>query len=447
MDRRDARALQQMMLLMANQRLAEERRTQWRWRFWEQWWYDWCNDPAGTEESPILKGVWWLFSAPWKLVVAAADASAQLILFLITLVPPSILFSSIHLCERAVSGAVGLLAVAFNHLIHAGQLLVGVGGRGADACYQRRLHEEDFDDDRLRQRGKARKKSRPLRPTDPAETVSMPAAAPAPSPAVAESTPCRGRHSTSTKPATKATRLPAPVEACCGADVSRTGGKGVAPAGGGGMPRGQKHGKRAHPPSHVEATSGHARPVAGTAGRGLVEQKAPAASPKSGKPSQRAGGRSARANAPAPAAVPASPVVGGALVEVEKVSASHVESAAPVADAVLHRDGAQGALASGGARVAETERGPPHNVDEPAHTDDEANGTDDEPTATLPARALTANQQDSRLCVICIERERSHIFLPCYHYCVCAMCVAEFKLPAACPMCRITAKAVHRVYD
>ena len=77
MDRREARAIQAMMLMLAKERMAADRRSHW-WRFWDRWWYDWSHDPAGAEESAVLNWVYWIFSLPWKIVVEGFDAQGVL---------------------------------------------------------------------------------------------------------------------------------------------------------------------------------------------------------------------------------------------------------------------------------------------------------------------------------------------------------------------------------
>eukprot|EP00797_Seminavis_robusta_P027799 Sro526_g160420.1 protein ligase RNF26 (138) ;mRNA; r:36813-37226 len=51
-------------------------------------------------------------------------------------------------------------------------------------------------------------------------------------------------------------------------------------------------------------------------------------------------------------------------------------------------------------------------------------------------------------CVICGERNRTHLFDPCGHLCVCQSCANQVmrNIPSNCPICRVTAFKTIRVY-
>ena len=51
----------------------------------------------------------------------------------------------------------------------------------------------------------------------------------------------------------------------------------------------------------------------------------------------------------------------------------------------------------------------------------------------------------TRSCVICMQHQRTHTYLPCMHRCVCAECADRWA--AACPLCRESATGCARVYD
>ena len=53
-----------------------------------------------------------------------------------------------------------------------------------------------------------------------------------------------------------------------------------------------------------------------------------------------------------------------------------------------------------------------------------------------------AEGDDETLCVVCIDAERTHLFLPCGHRCVCFGCS---NLPI-CPICRTVATGTLRVF-
>ena len=46
-----------------------------------------------------------------------------------------------------------------------------------------------------------------------------------------------------------------------------------------------------------------------------------------------------------------------------------------------------------------------------------------------------AQQQEQRLCVVCQEKDKSVVLLPCRHLCLCEVCSAHDDL-AHCPLCR-----------
>ncbi len=62
-------------------------------------------------------------------------------------------------------------------------------------------------------------------------------------------------------------------------------------------------------------------------------------------------------------------------------------------------------------------------------------------------------------CVVCLERPKTHIILPCGHKCLCAQCAADEYAPeedgwsrvgkskTVCPMCREPVAHVQRVWD
>jgi len=51
--------------------------------------------------------------------------------------------------------------------------------------------------------------------------------------------------------------------------------------------------------------------------------------------------------------------------------------------------------------------------------------------------------------VVCMEQEKTHIFIPCGHKCVCKACadVVMKDVGAKCPLCRKKASQVYRVFD
>ena len=58
-------------------------------------------------------------------------------------------------------------------------------------------------------------------------------------------------------------------------------------------------------------------------------------------------------------------------------------------------------------------------------------------------------REEQALCIVCLERARSHVLLPCGHKCLCAVCAASIMATAGhtCPVCRDTIVHVHRVFE
>ena len=70
------------------------------------------------------------------------------------------------------------------------------------------------------------------------------------------------------------------------------------------------------------------------------------------------------------------------------------------------------------------------------------------------APGAVGTEQHQRLCVICMDEGKSHLFTACGHKCVCAMCAARIRAVAAaaetgatCPVCRVVSTTIVRVYD
>lgn len=68
------------------------------------------------------------------------------------------------------------------------------------------------------------------------------------------------------------------------------------------------------------------------------------------------------------------------------------------------------------------------------------------PTETPPQREITAPAPSapSSECVICLERAREMVFIPCGHRCTCTECCKNVK---TCPMCRVTIASYIKVFD
>jgi len=55
-------------------------------------------------------------------------------------------------------------------------------------------------------------------------------------------------------------------------------------------------------------------------------------------------------------------------------------------------------------------------------------------------------QRESRLCVVCIDQERTNVVIPCGHFCLCEFCTEQLPKPIKCPVCRGGAREIVRVY-
>ena len=52
--------------------------------------------------------------------------------------------------------------------------------------------------------------------------------------------------------------------------------------------------------------------------------------------------------------------------------------------------------------------------------------------------ALLQSQIEEHLCVVCQEREKKVLLLPCKHLCMCQQCSNQIgKGDAMCPLCRV----------
>jgi hypothetical protein len=52
---------------------------------------------------------------------------------------------------------------------------------------------------------------------------------------------------------------------------------------------------------------------------------------------------------------------------------------------------------------------------------------------------------DEDLCAICMDREKTHIVIPCGHECLCGPC-SEVVTDKECPVCRQECSGVFRVF-
>ncbi len=63
-----------------------------------------------------------------------------------------------------------------------------------------------------------------------------------------------------------------------------------------------------------------------------------------------------------------------------------------------------------------------------------------------PREDLTEEENEDRLCVICLVNERNTTVLPCRHMCMCDECAQELrKQTHKCPICRIHVRLLLRI--
>ena len=106
------------------------------------------------------------------------------------------------------------------------------------------------------------------------------------------------------------------------------------------------------------------------------------------------------------------------------------------------------------ADLAEMER-------QPKHDDDEDGDDDDDPEAAAAAAAAAtaaieteteAEDKEEALarkrpqCVVCLDGEPAHAFVPCGHVVLCSGCAAQYPVALGCPVCRAEATALIKVY-
>ena len=82
-------------------------------------------------------------------------------------------------------------------------------------------------------------------------------------------------------------------------------------------------------------------------------------------------------------------------------------------------------------------------------------GTEDENdhcTSTMTKKGNTPmtpgdELDDSALCIVCMDEQKSHVMIPCGHICVCESCKALFDRDhALCPICRLEVQSVIKIF-
>jgi len=72
--------------------------------------------------------------------------------------------------------------------------------------------------------------------------------------------------------------------------------------------------------------------------------------------------------------------------------------------------------------------------------------------AAAPLATESRDCEDARLCVVCLEHEASHAFIPCGHLIVCQGCSKKYELDiqrnkrVKCPLCRVSTMCLARIY-
>jgi len=62
------------------------------------------------------------------------------------------------------------------------------------------------------------------------------------------------------------------------------------------------------------------------------------------------------------------------------------------------------------------------------------------------ARPSASAEDESSLCVICLDQPRCFVLVPCGHLCICGACTSKLGGESLCPICRGPVEAVHKVY-
>ena len=84
---------------------------------------------SAPPRSQLLQGVWWLFSFPWTIFELGIDAVARGTLFMLALLPPSVLFSTLQFFERGGRLTTGACVYIFSLLLRLVQLLTGTDSK------------------------------------------------------------------------------------------------------------------------------------------------------------------------------------------------------------------------------------------------------------------------------------------------------------------------------
>ena len=65
----------------------------------------------------------------------------------------------------------------------------------------------------------------------------------------------------------------------------------------------------------------------------------------------------------------------------------------------------------------------------------------------ITKRALLRDAKNQAVCVVCIDQEKTHTFLPCGHRCACADCARQvLSRTRRCPLCRSPSTGAIQIY-
>merc|ERR1711997_1002205 len=76
-------------------------------------------------------------------------------------------------------------------------------------------------------------------------------------------------------------------------------------------------------------------------------------------------------------------------------------------------------------------------------------GTDFNPIDDVKEEDLNEDddEDDSKLCIVCLDGDRDHVIIPCGHICVCTDCMWLYSRGGAeCPICRAKVSMVVRTF-
>ena len=72
------------------------------------------------------------------------------------------------------------------------------------------------------------------------------------------------------------------------------------------------------------------------------------------------------------------------------------------------------------------------------------NGVGGDAMLVRQLQELLEKERESNQCVVCMDRPRSMMMVPCKHFCVCETCSSKLR---KCPLCNRHFSKVEKIYD